>query len=110
MVKKGDIILSVGCIFAAVLLLVLAFIFKADGKTAVITVDSEVFGQYKLSDEQDIVIKTEHGENMVQISNGKITVTAANCPDRYCVDHVAIDSVGETIVCLPHRMVIEIKE
>ena len=110
MVKKGDIILSVGCIFAAVLLLVLAFIFKADGKTAVITVDSEVFGQYKLSDEQDIVIKTEHGENMVQISNGKITVTAANCPDHYCVDHVAIDSVGETIVCLPHRMVIEIKE
>lgn len=110
MVKKGDIILSVGCIFAAVLLLVLAFIFKADGKTAVITVDSEVFGQYKLSDEQDIVIKTEHGENMVQISNGKITVTAANCPDHYCVDHVAIDSVGETIVCLPHRVVIEIKE
>jgi hypothetical protein len=109
-VKKGDIILSVGCIFAAVLLLVLAFIFKADGKTAVITVDSEVFGQYKLSDEQDIVIKTEHGENMVQISNGKITVTAANCPDHYCVDHVAIDSVGETIVCLPHRVVIEIKE
>lgn len=110
MVKKGDIILSVGCIFAAVLLLVLAFIFKADGKTAVITVDSEVFGQYKLSDEQDIVIKTEHGENMVQISNGKITVTSANCPDHYCVDHVAIDSVGETIVCLPHRVVIEIKE
>lgn len=110
MVKKGDIILSVGCILAAVLLLVFAFVFKADGKTAVITVDGETFGQYKLSDEQDIVIKTEHGENFAQIKDGKITVTAADCPDHYCVDHVAIDSVGETIVCLPHRMIIEIKE
>lgn len=110
MVKRGDIILSVGCVLAAVLSLAFAFAFRTDGKTAVITVDGEVFGQYKLSDEQDIVIKTEHGENMLLISDGKIKVTAADCPDHYCVDHVAIDSTGETIVCLPHRVVIEIKE
>lgn len=110
MVKKGDIILSVACILAAVLLFITAFVFKTDGKMAVITVDGELFGKYELSKEQEIVIKTEHGENMVLINGGKIKVTAANCPDHYCVDHIAIDSTGETIVCLPHRVVIEIKE
>ena len=110
MVKKGDIILSVACILAAVLLFITAFAFKTDGKMAVITVDGELFGKYELSKEQEIVIKTEHGENTVLIHGGKIKVTAANCPDRYCVDHIAIDSTGETVVCLPHRVVIEIKE
>lgn len=32
----------------------------------------------------------------------------ADCPDHYCVDHAAIDKVNETIVCLPHRVVLEI--
>ena len=90
--------------------MVSAFVFKTDGKMAIITVDGETFGKYELSKEQEIVIKTELGENTVQINGGKIKVTAADCPDRYCVDHIAIDSTGETVVCLPHRVVIEIKE
>ncbi len=110
MVKKGDIILSVVCILAAVIVLVFAFALKTDGKSAVITVDGETFGEYLLSDEQEIIISTEFGTNKVQIKDGKVSVSDADCPDRYCVDHVAIDSTGETVVCLPHRVVVEIKE
>ena len=34
----------------------------------------------------------------------------ADCPDQYCVEHAAIDKVNETIVCLPHKVVLEITE
>lgn len=38
----------------------------------------------------------------------RVSMIEADCPDHYCVDHAAIDKVNETIVCLPHRVVLEI--
>ena len=32
----------------------------------------------------------------------------ANCPDKICEGHQKISYKGETIVCLPHKVVIEI--
>lgn len=33
----------------------------------------------------------------------------ADCKDQICADHKAIEKSGETIVCLPHKVVIEIR-
>jgi hypothetical protein len=33
----------------------------------------------------------------------------ADCPDGLCVKQHKIDKTGQTIVCLPHRVVIEIE-
>ena len=33
----------------------------------------------------------------------------ADCPDRLCVKQKAICKNGETIVCLPHKVVVEIR-
>ena len=33
----------------------------------------------------------------------------ADCKDQICADHKAIEKSGETIVCLPHKVVIEIQ-
>lgn len=110
MVKKGDMVLSVGIIVLAVALFLCFFLFKTDGKQVVITVDDEVFGRYSISIDQEIEVKTKRGVNIVAISDGKVSVTAADCPDKYCVSHVAIDETGETVVCLPHRMIVEVVE
>ena len=32
----------------------------------------------------------------------------SSCPDLICVRHKAVSETGETIVCLPHKLVIEI--
>lgn len=110
MVKKGDIILSVGIIVLAVILFLCFFLFKTEGKQVVITVDGEVFGTYSISTDQEIEVKTERGVNIVAIFDGKVSVTAADCPDKYCVSHVAVNETGETVVCLPHRMIVEVVE
>ena len=34
----------------------------------------------------------------------------ASCPDQICVNHRAINSVGETIVCLPNEIVLKVVE
>ncbi len=110
MVKKGDIILSVGIIVLAIAFVLGFFLFKTEGKQVVITVDGEVFGRYSISTDQEIEVKTERGVNIVAIYDGKVSVTAADCPDKYCVSHVAVNETGETVVCLPHRMIVEVVE
>ena len=35
-------------------------------------------------------------------------MTDADCPDKLCVKTGRISKTGETIVCLPHRVVVEI--
>ena len=36
-------------------------------------------------------------------------MTEADCPDKICVNTGKISKIGETIVCLPHRVVVEIQ-
>lgn len=110
MVKKADIILATAIVLAAVLLFCGSLLLKNEGAKAVITVDGSEFGEYSLDIDKTIVVNTKLGSNTVVIKDGKVTVTEADCPDGYCVSHVAVDSTGETIVCLPHRMIVEIRE
>lgn len=110
MIKKADVVLSAAVAFVAVALLIFNILSFGGGKTAVITVDGELFGRYSLQSDQTVKIETELGSNTVSIKNGSVTVEAADCPDGYCVSHISIDKVGETIVCLPHKLVIEIED
>ena len=38
----------------------------------------------------------------------KVSVNNKDCPDKICVNHAAISKKGETIVCLPHKVVVEV--
>lgn len=54
-------------------------------------------------------IKTKYGYNKLEIQNEKIKVIEADCPDKLDVKQGFIEETGSMIVCLPNRLVIEIK-
>lgn len=56
-----------------------------------------------------IPIDTEYGYNLVEIGDGKVRVIEADCPDKVDVKQGYISLPNELIVCLPNRLVIEIK-
>ncbi|MDX9917990.1 MAG: NusG domain II-containing protein [Gudongella sp.] len=56
-----------------------------------------------------IPVKSEYGYNLIELGDGKVRVIEADCPDKIDVKQGYISRIGETIVCLPNRMVIEIK-
>ena len=56
-----------------------------------------------------IPIKTEYGYNLIEIGDGEVRVIEADCPDKLDVKQGYISKTGEVIVCLPNRLVIEIK-
>ena len=43
------------------------------------------------------------------VKDGKVSVTEADCPDKVCVNTGEISKSGDTIVCLPHKLVVEIE-
>ena len=59
-----------------------------------------------LSQDTTVTIETDRGTNVVTVKDGKVAVTAADCPDHYCMDRGFCHN-GPQIVCLPNRLVIE---
>ena len=76
--------------------------------TVLITVDGKIYERLPLADDAEITIITNAGNNYVIIRNGEVWVSDADCPNKTCVNHRAISRAGEQIVCLPHKMVLEI--
>lgn len=56
-----------------------------------------------------IPIETKFGYNLVEIGEDKVRVIEADCPDKIDVLQGYISKPGEIIVCLPNKLVIEIK-
>lgn len=150
LLRKNDIILVLVLLLLAVAgLFVFRIVNGGQGKTVLVTVDGELFGEYELgmgADEPDfdavvggegyiagglnqdggntdtsekingtgegfwkkVVIKGKIGECIMVIEDGKVYMQEADCPNQICVHHTPISHRGETIVCLPNRIVIEI--
>lgn len=102
-------------LFIAILLLVVAvaggclWLFRGDGDTVTVTVDGAVYGVYPLSQDRTEDIRTgETGLNRLVIQGGKARIETATCPDGICAGHRPISREGESIVCLPHRVVVTV--
>lgn len=44
--------------------------------------------------------------NLISVTDGMVVVEAADCEDQICVRHKPVSSKGESIICLPHRLVV----
>lgn len=59
--------------------------------------------------EQFVIQWPKGGSNTVCVEPGRICVLEADCPDCVCVRQGWLSNQAAPIVCLPHRLVIQIK-
>ena len=104
---RYDLLLILGLLSAAAVVF-LALRPGGRGAWAVVTVDGREVGRYSLSEDITVTIG-EADYNVLQISGGQAAVIEANCGDHTCVRTGAVSREGETIVCLPHRLMVEIQ-
>ena len=76
--------------------------------TAVVKVDGSVVREINLSSDETFTVEAVNGFNVVEVRGGKISVVAADCPEKICVRRGAINRGGEVIACVPHKLLIEI--
>lgn len=68
-----------------------------------------VYGIVEMSEEEWLNIQhSSEDYNVLLCQNGEIQMIESSCPDQVCVHHSAIRMAGENIICLPHKIVIEI--
>jgi hypothetical protein len=110
---KNDLIF-IGILLTVLILAGLAFFFlREEGDRVRVTVNGEYYGIYSLSEDIEIDIRTgKNGEqlNRLVIREGRAFVESATCPDGICSDHRPISKDGESIVCLPHKVVVAVEQ
>ena len=83
---------------------------REQASLVMISVDGETVGTYDLNVNQTIPIFVKGQEtNVLEISRGQAFMKEADCPDHLCMKQGEISHKGETIVCLPNRVVIEVE-
>ncbi len=99
-------------IFAVLCLVCAAAVFlmgRSGGRTAVVAVDGETVRTLDLAEDCEIDVSLGDGEfNHISVKGGRVAVTDASCPDRLCVRRGYIRD-GVPIVCLPHRLTVEVR-
>ncbi|MCD8010985.1 MAG: NusG domain II-containing protein [Lachnospiraceae bacterium] len=109
-IKKADLILIGVILAAALLVLGLLTLTRQTGSFVVVRVDGTEVARYSLTEDRTETIEgVNGGTNVLVIENSTATMTDADCPDQLCVHQGSIRYDGETIVCLPHRVVVEIE-
>lgn len=108
-IKKEALIIIL--VFATLFIIFLiSNIKREDGKIAVVTVDNVLYGKYPLSKDCDIPIE---GDGIIinhaVIESGSVYMEDASCENHICVSMGRKKAQGESIVCLPNRVVIRIE-
>lgn len=80
---------------------------------AVLSVDGKEIKTFDLSDNSQAYTyryEDKDGDyNLIEVKGNRIRIKEADCGDQICVRRGWIDQSGETIVCLPHKLLIEVK-
>ena len=113
--KKLDIIII------AVLLIIsftpeILFGIKYSGESsetyAEITIGGKLYKTVSLSEnggEDSFIVHTEYGFNKIEIKGDSIAIIDADCNDKLCLELGHITEPGKSIICLPHKLMVEIK-
>ena len=68
----------------------------------------EVIDLDRVAEPYSFTLEDGRGSNTVQVDQGRIRIAEADCPDQICVNQGWISNGAVPIICLPHRLMIEI--
>lgn len=106
---RTDIILVVGLLLVALVSWILIdnfVLFK--GNTVEVLVEDTVVKSFPLDIDDSYTIEIDNYVNEVVVEDGSVYMKDANCRDLLCVKQGKITEGGQTIICLPHKLVVRI--
>lgn len=108
--KKKDLFLVAGLLLVGGIILILAFIGGQGGKSVLVRINGEKKAVYPLNENRRVELYGDGGKNILVIEDGSARIEDADCPDKLCVRQGSINLRGQSVICLPHKLVIEITD
>ena len=99
---KKEIIITSSLLLISVISLIVISLAMPIGASVEVCEDGKLTAVYSL--EADGEYSLLGGANILVIENGYAYIKEADCPDLTCVRTGKISKVGETIICLPHKL------
>ena len=106
--RKNDVFLITGALLLALVIWLGGLLFRSDGAYAVVSVDGHEVERYPLNQNSEQLIGDGDTYNLLVIQDGKAWVSGASCPDGLCVAQGEVEYSGQSIICLPNRVTVEI--
>ncbi len=106
----GDVILVLAVV-ALSAFLILQGIAGAGGSglEARVTANGKEVARFSLQEgERTLSVQGFQGESLIEVKEGRVRMVDSACPDKLCVRTGWISRPGESAVCLPNRVVIEV--
>ncbi len=103
--KKGDFIIIFAIAMVFILSIVMVFSFSKQGSRVVIKQSGEIVYNQSIHKNATFDI----GTNVVIIEDSEVYIDSADCKNQICVNTGKISKKGESITCLPNKVIVEIK-
>lgn len=110
--KKKDFLIIL--IFAVTAVISWFLVNRTPGNAAkgevVIYKDRQEFAVIPLTAEKTVVVEDEGGnKNIIRVEGGEARMIEANCKDQICVNTRPARKNGQSIICLPNRVAVEVR-
>lgn len=107
---KADLILICGLIFIGVIIFLVLVVSSDDGNYVQVRVNGKVTSVYPLSQNRTEIIQGISGKNTLVIENREAYISEADCPDGLCKNMGRISKNGQSLICLPNKVVVEVTD
>ncbi|MBP5772982.1 MAG: NusG domain II-containing protein [Eubacterium sp.] len=108
--RKKEIIAVLILVIIAIISFVCIKIFaEGEGKYVKVYVNEKLTKTFDITKDREYFIETKLGYNLLIIKKEKARILDADCPNKICVDKGYISKNGESIICLPHKVVVTVE-
>lgn len=107
--KKELILLAVISVLLIGIIVLPRFIKPGSGTVAVVTYNGETVAEISLDEPDTYTVEGDLTATLV-VENGKIRFVNSKCPDKICEAFGWIGRPGESAVCAPARLAVQIKD
>ena len=107
--KKEIIAVLILVLIAVVSFVCIRFFVEGKGKYVKVYVNNKLTKTFDLNKDREYFIETKVGYNLLIIKNNKVRILDADCPNKICVDKGYISKNDESIICLPHHVVVTVE-
>ena len=106
---RNDILLVTALLLLGGALALFLRLTRQAGGTVSVRIDGKTVMELPLSEDIRIVLGEGEHTNTLVIEGGKAQIVEASCPDKICVGQGTVQYAGESIVCLPHKLVVTVQ-
>ncbi len=112
-IRKSDIALLAVLIIIGLAASILLSMSRSPGDTVVLESAGKPYATYSLYEDREITVPAgtdAKSYNIVVIDSGKVYIKDASCKNHVCIRSGEISQAGETLVCLPNKLLIRIED